>query len=87
MGDLAGQLEETFANFESLVAAADSASDLRAFSHVRAYYPQPRDRGQIESAIRAAFGPAVHLEMLRAELCRADLLVEIEGLATLAAGQ
>ena len=71
------------ANLRSLVGSADDGSDLRAFTDVRAYYPRGRDRAAVEAAVHDAFGAGVNVEMIRADLCRSDLLVEIEGLAAL----
>ena len=92
LDDLPAQLSETLTNLAALIAAAVgktlSAQPnlprwLGAFRELRVYYPNANDAVTIESAIRKAFPSLVHLEMLEAHLCRAELLVEIEGLADL----
>jgi chorismate lyase/3-hydroxybenzoate synthase len=85
---LTAQLRETFVNLAALIGAAAGrkprhATLLSAFRELRAYYPDRSHAPEIESAIRAAFPSLRRLEMLHAELCRSELLVEIEGLADL----
>jgi chorismate lyase/3-hydroxybenzoate synthase len=81
--DLSRQLDETMVNLRSLLAATNGASDLRGFAEVRAYYARADDRAKVQAAVGAAFGAEATVEIVPADLCRADLLVEIEGLATL----
>ena len=82
---LGQQMRETLANLSSLIRAADPsiAEDgaLAAFSHVRIYHPRGKDAKSIEKSARAAFTAAEQIELLPADLCRAELLVEIEGVA------
>jgi chorismate lyase/3-hydroxybenzoate synthase len=84
---LAQQMRETLANLASLIVAADptlaEADALAAFTHVRVYYPRGKDARSIDKATRNAFVGAEHVELLPADLCRAELLVEIEGIASL----
>lgn len=79
--DLPKQLDETLANLHALVDAAPAGEEPWALRDVRAYCVRQSDAPAIEQRLRAALGPAVRLEMRRADLCRAELLVEIEGLA------
>jgi len=65
-------------------AAQQQEEWLGRFRHVRVYYPRSADRDALETMVRGAFDPACRIEMRRADLCRAELLVEIEGLASLA---
>jgi chorismate lyase/3-hydroxybenzoate synthase len=85
---LTAQLRETFVNLAALIGAAAGrkprqATLLSAFFELRAYYPDSAHAAEIETALRAAFPSMRRLEMLHADLCRAELLVEIEGLADL----
>jgi hypothetical protein len=57
--------------------------DLAAFTDIRIYYHSSGDAPEIDASVRNAFAPAIRMEMVQAELCRAELLVEIEGVATL----
>jgi chorismate lyase/3-hydroxybenzoate synthase len=90
--DLVAQLSETKVNLASLVAAAVGtkitpsvklARLLAAFRDLRVYFPDRRHEREIESFVRASFPDLRQLEMLHADLCRAELLVEIEGVADL----
>jgi chorismate lyase / 3-hydroxybenzoate synthase len=85
-GDLASQLQETADNLRALIAAAEGAppaDSLAAFTEICAYHVHRRDAAAIEEFIRATFGARTALQMVRADICRADLLVEIEGIARL----
>jgi chorismate lyase/3-hydroxybenzoate synthase len=85
-GALSGQLDETLENLRALIGVADGSpagATLAAYTDLRVYHLRDADAAAIESSIRQAFGPQVQLEMARADLCRADLLVEIEGVARL----
>ncbi|MDB5333848.1 MAG: hypothetical protein JWP03_4999 [Phycisphaerales bacterium] len=88
------QTEETFDNLAHLILAADVgpdgtddfSQDQRAacfarFSELRVYHVREDDRAAIASMVEEAFGPATNVEYVRADLCRAELLVEIEGVA------
>ena len=55
--------------------------DLERFTDLRVYYPRPADIGRIRESIHAAFPATRRVEFLRAELCRKELLIEIEGVA------
>jgi chorismate lyase/3-hydroxybenzoate synthase len=93
LDDLPAQCNETFLNLAALVAAAAHqklsarvklSRWLSTFTELRVYYPNRADAAAIEAVIRAAFSNIKRLELLRADLCRAELLVEIEGVADLA---
>jgi chorismate lyase / 3-hydroxybenzoate synthase len=89
--DLPRQIDETLVNLASLVRAGcgtldlpqpiDDAAALAQFRELRVYHPQRSHRGAITRAVQAAFPRLRRLEMMQAELCRAELLVEIEGIA------
>lgn len=93
LGDLTRQVEETFENLAALVRAAgarcgagsweDSSSALQCYRELRVYHPKARHATPLESLIRAAMPRLQRLELLRMDLCRSELLVEIEGLADL----
>ena len=93
--DLRQQLDETLTNLASVVETAHRKFGraahhpreywLERYREVRVYYPKPADAAELESAVRDAFAPACRIEMRRADLCRSELLVEIEGIAELGA--
>lgn len=81
VGDLASQTRETFENLAALAEAAGAnAPGLASFCDVRVYYVRDADLSALRDSCGLAFAGA-HLEYMRADLCRADLLVEIEGVA------
>lgn len=89
--DISRQLQETLLNLASVVASAEGRAvpegdqdgrDLLARYHdIRAYCPRPHLHREIVDHIRANFSGACRVELVRASLCRAELLIEIEGLA------
>ncbi len=91
-GDLAAQTRETLDNLSSLVRAAanssreaedDAGRMIHSFDSVRVFHPNLADRSWIAAAMREAFVAATTIELVQADLCRAELLIEIEGVATL----
>ena len=81
---LAGQFRETLDNLASLITAAGAKRDpLAAFTDLRIYFPRKRDARAIEKYARAAFTSAGRIQITPADLCRSELLVEIEGVARL----
>jgi chorismate lyase/3-hydroxybenzoate synthase len=96
LNDLQEQTRETFDNLAHLIRAAiappsdavngmspaDVHRWLNHFTNLRIYYVRDADRPFIESRASGAFAPTCQIEYVRADLCRAELLVEIEGVAT-----
>lgn len=83
--NLAHQLAETYVNMEALVQCGAQpgmvANGLASFVHVRAYYQRGTDRPGVERSVRGTFPGAQGIEFVQADLCRQELLVEIEGVA------
>jgi len=92
LGDVRGQTLETFENLSVLVEAAAAAvgqavpadgnfEALRRFRDLRVYFVRERDRATVVGMVAAALPHLRNVEYVRADLCRPDLLVEIEGTA------
>lgn len=89
VADLVAQFEETANNLKALLIAAPgvdrtgSASDraLSRFRHLRVYYTDRGARGTIESLVEERFDSLESLEYVHCDLCRPELLIEIEGVA------
>lgn len=91
--DLSKQLDETCKNLAILMSVARGDSmpassqqmrlALSRYRHLRAYVVRAEDEPIIEATLRQRCANLVRLEMLSADLCRPELLVEIEGLARL----
>lgn len=83
--DLEGQLEETLLNLSALARGTaddcdqDPAPDLDGFRSVRAYYVRPEDRETVRRTLGRHLPSGTEIELCRADLCRPELLVEIEG--------
>jgi len=76
LDDLPNQVEETLRNLAVFVP-------LDRYRDVRVYYPDPARLDELRSLLEDAFPGAGEIEWVRADLCRAELLVEIEGIAAL----
>ena len=90
VGDLERQVEETLTNLAVLlnVAAGEAAVEDRAavlarYRDLRVYYPDPARLGELRDLLADSFPGVEEIEWVRADLCRSELLVEIEGVAGL----
>jgi chorismate lyase / 3-hydroxybenzoate synthase len=90
MRDPRRQATETFENLARLVesgratAQSDDRSDpLSAFRELRVYIVRDEDADLIREMVQERFPADTRVEYAQADLCRQELLVEIEGLATL----
>ncbi len=85
--DARHQILETFENLSRLVAAAGGAADVQAaldaFRFLRVYVVRPDDADQVQEMVRDRFTGVETVEFGQADLCRRELLVEIEGLVEL----
>jgi chorismate lyase / 3-hydroxybenzoate synthase len=86
--DLARQCEVTFENIELLMSAENLARygiergcSLADLTAVKAYVRRPADVEQVRSRCAEVLSPKAQLVVLVADICRSDLLVEIEGVA------
>ena len=91
-GDAAAQTRETFVNLRTLVAAANGkfsappfAVDRLAYTvYVRHASDYERVRDQFEAEVGAASAAAQEAVFLKGDICRAELLVEVEATGSLA---
>ncbi len=83
-GDVVAQTRETLAKLEAVFAEANRVSRSgrrhRAAS-LKVYVRHPQDAARVRREVFAALGPAADAHFLRADICRHDLLVEIEAIA------
>lgn len=83
VGDAAAQTVETVQNLEAVVDQANLRAAKRIFSvadlRLRAYLRHPSDLSEVQGALFEKLRPDVDVTWLQADICRADLLVEIEG--------
>jgi chorismate lyase / 3-hydroxybenzoate synthase len=79
-GDLHGQIAETIENLRALIGAAEQAAPVPLGDHwaFKVYLHDPAYRDAVNPAIDSAFGPDCQRVFLRGDMCRSELLVEIE---------
>jgi len=78
------QLVETFANFDSLIAAARAQrptlpSRFGSGSHLKVYVRDREQLPRVAAVLDAQLGPTVPRILLHAAICRRELQVEIDG--------
>ncbi|UKE47094.1 MULTISPECIES: chorismate transformation enzyme, FkbO/Hyg5 family [Xanthomonas translucens group] len=83
-GQLLAQLEETFANFDALLAAArthrpDLPAQFGDGTRLKVYVREAADLPLVAAALDARFGARVPRLLLHAVICRNELAVEIDG--------
>jgi enamine deaminase RidA (YjgF/YER057c/UK114 family) len=79
--DVEGQTRETLANIEALLGSANAKSLTTPYRlselHLRAYIRHPTDLASVRAIVDELAAPSVPVAYVRADVCRADLLVEI----------
>lgn len=84
-GDVAAQTRETLANLGSIFGEANRHAGRDAFAmreaSYKVYVRRPPDAPAVRRELFAALGPDVDAHFIRADICRRDLLVEIEAVA------
>ncbi|HEV2621440.1 MAG TPA: pteridine-dependent deoxygenase [Frateuria sp.] len=76
--DLHAQLAETFTNLDTLLATAGMAEGFDTHSPLKAYVRHPADAAQVREFIVRRL-PGVPVLLLHGDICRRELLVEIDG--------
>lgn len=83
-GDVRQQAQETLRNIRTLQQQAypDGPEACRqAGMRLKAYVRHAQDIASIRECVEREFGPGQHTVYLQSDICRADLLVEIEGVS------
>lgn len=83
--DLGGQIDETLCNIEALIDStcrdeAVTFHGLSDISHMKVYLRRPRDLASVRETIRKRVGPNPEVLYLHGDICRVELLVEIEAI-------
>lgn len=83
-GDAAAQADETILNLRSVMGEARGLVDVDKGEGMlfKVYLREPAYRPLVETRLRAAFGDAPGIVCLQAEICRRELLLEIELVVT-----
>jgi len=82
-GDVLRQLDETLRNIDALSTAVAVGPEppLSRFQYLRVYIRRPSDFDAVRNALTQRLGTSTVCLYLQAEICRAELLLEIEGVA------
>lgn len=82
VGDVVAQTRETLTNIEALLSEANRVSGANRFSTrslaYKVYVRNRADLSLIQSQLEPALDPKARVLYLHADICRQDLLVEIE---------
>jgi enamine deaminase RidA (YjgF/YER057c/UK114 family) len=90
LGELEAQTSETLVNMAAVVQTAarrlgltepNESAALGAFTSLRVYYPVAAVRDWIQKRLQERFSGVTQIEYAQADLCRPELLIEIEGVA------
>ncbi len=85
IGDVEAQTRETLANIKAVVGAANRFTSHARYSEenmmYKVYVRRAKDVDAVRAEMQRAYGPKVQVIFLEAEICRRDLLVEIEAIA------
>jgi chorismate lyase/3-hydroxybenzoate synthase len=86
VGDVGAQIEETLLNIEALIGSTGEEEragfrGLGDLTHVKVYLRKASDLAPVRARLEGLLDPTTHAMYLRADICRRDLLVEIEGVA------
>jgi|HubBroStandDraft_6_1064221.scaffolds.fasta_scaffold25862_5 chorismate lyase/3-hydroxybenzoate synthase len=89
-GDESEQTRETLRNIRAMIAAANERIGTQRFTlsdlHYKVYVRHPAHLASIERELRCEIGERPQVMFLRADICRRELLVEIEAVGTMVAG-
>ncbi|MDX9707555.1 MAG: hypothetical protein RBT86_08245 [Azospira sp.] len=89
VGDVAAQTREALTNIDAVVGEAKRIAGAAPFAladfDYRAYVRHAADYPAVRAAMEDVLGSAVPVLYVQADICRADLLVEIEATGSLAA--
>jgi chorismate lyase/3-hydroxybenzoate synthase len=76
--DLLAQLDETLVNLETLLASANMPAGFDTQSPLKAYVRHPTDAPIVRDFLQSRL-PGVPVLLLHGDICRSELLVEIDG--------
>jgi enamine deaminase RidA (YjgF/YER057c/UK114 family) len=88
--DITGQTREIVANLAAMLASANAEARTVDYTlgelRLRAYVRHVADQAVVHRTLEQAIGTGLSIEYVQADICRADLLVEIEANASHAMG-
>ena len=89
-GDECEQTRETLRNLQAMIDAANQRIGTRRFCladlHYKVYVRRPENLPIIERELRREIGDSAPVLYVQADICRRDLMVEIEAVGTMVSG-
>lgn len=86
LGDIAGQTRETLANIEALLGSANEKTRSTPYAlkelSLRVYVRHAEDHPIVQAIVEEKLGTDASVTYVQADICRGDLLVEIEAMAS-----
>ncbi len=88
LDDLRGQINETIENLRAVIEAAEQRASAPLDEHLafKIYLHDAGYRETVDRAVETAFGPGCQRLYLRGDMCRSELLLEIEAVGRFALG-
>jgi chorismate lyase / 3-hydroxybenzoate synthase len=90
VGDIDGQTRETVANIATLLESANRQALATPYTLAelgyRVYLRHADDYPRVQAILEQLLGPTTSIVYVQADICRADLLVEVEAMASHAMG-
>lgn len=80
-GDVIGQLDETLRNVDAVLQRAIPGGGLADLVSVKTYLRRAEDAAAVQPRLTAALPAGCQQILLQADICRSELLLEIEGVA------
>ncbi len=78
VGDVTAQVDEAVANLHALLGRAE-LPPFDALSPLKVYVRNPEDADTVSTALARSLDPSVPRLLLQGDICRSELLVEIDG--------
>jgi len=84
IGDYRAQLEETLTNINTVIEQANTmyglpCTDVSQLKAIRTYIRHTEHANAIIEVVQSRLGPDCDLQIVHSDICRSDLLLEIEG--------
>lgn len=89
LGDVIGQLDETLGNMQAVLDQSGASAlgcKLRELSVLKVYVRDPAHLEVLRAALRDRIGQTLPILFLQGDICRQDLLLEIEGVLRVPGG-
>ena len=85
LDDVAAQLDETLVNLDAIIEQANERYELGCkgvsdLQLIRVYVRDPENHELVTRLLEERFGSELRYQLVQGDICRTDLLLEIEGM-------